>query len=121
MASALLLALALACYFGFALLALSQDRHWERAGGGRLAQLRGSDVRQAERHPKVGREHEGECGRRTLLGAAVRIVDEITRTLAEAEPEGLYADLLKGEVPDYLEPVAGPHDSVLQLYRVKPE
>ncbi len=35
MASALLLALALACYFGFALLALSQDRHWERAGGGR--------------------------------------------------------------------------------------
>ena len=35
MAPALLIALALASYFGFALLALSQDRHWERAGGGR--------------------------------------------------------------------------------------
>ena len=35
MAPALLLALALASYFGFALLALSQDRHWERAGGAR--------------------------------------------------------------------------------------
>lgn len=35
MAPALLIALALACYLGFALLALSQDRHWERAGGGR--------------------------------------------------------------------------------------
>ena len=35
MAPALLLALALASYFGFALLALSQDRHWERSGGGR--------------------------------------------------------------------------------------
>ncbi len=35
MAAALLIALALACYSGFVLLALSQDRHWERAGGGR--------------------------------------------------------------------------------------
>lgn len=35
MEHALLIALSLACYFGFALLALSQDRHWERAGGGR--------------------------------------------------------------------------------------
>lgn len=35
MASVLLIALAFTCYSGFALLALSQDRHWERAGGGR--------------------------------------------------------------------------------------
>jgi hypothetical protein len=35
MAHALLIALALVCYFGFVLLALSQDRHWERAGGSR--------------------------------------------------------------------------------------
>ncbi len=35
MEPALLLALSLACYVGFALLALSQDRHWERAGGAR--------------------------------------------------------------------------------------
>jgi hypothetical protein len=34
-AGVLLLALALASYGGFALLALSQDRHWERVGGAR--------------------------------------------------------------------------------------
>lgn len=33
MAPALLLALTLAAYLGFALLALSQHRHWQRAGG----------------------------------------------------------------------------------------
>lgn len=33
MAAGLLVALALVSYFGFALLALSQDRHWLRAGG----------------------------------------------------------------------------------------
>ena len=33
MAAALLIALTLASYLGFALLALSQDRHWRRAGG----------------------------------------------------------------------------------------
>ena len=35
MEPALLLGLSLASYVGFALLALSQDRHWERAGGAR--------------------------------------------------------------------------------------
>jgi hypothetical protein len=34
MASGLLIAMALLCYLGFALLALSQDRHWRRVGGG---------------------------------------------------------------------------------------
>lgn len=33
MAAGLLIALALFSYLGFALLALSQDRHWSRAGG----------------------------------------------------------------------------------------
>lgn len=33
MAAALLIALVLASYCGFALLALSQERHWRRAGG----------------------------------------------------------------------------------------
>ena len=33
MAAALLIALVLATYGGFALLALSQNRHWQRAGG----------------------------------------------------------------------------------------
>ena len=34
MESVLLLALVIASYSGFALLALSQDRHWQRSGGG---------------------------------------------------------------------------------------
>ncbi|WP_395709833.1 DUF3325 domain-containing protein [Reyranella sp.] len=33
MAAALMIALLVAVYCGFALLALSQDRHWQRAGG----------------------------------------------------------------------------------------
>lgn len=33
MAAALLIALVVASYCGFALLALSQERHWQRAGG----------------------------------------------------------------------------------------
>jgi len=32
---ALLVGIFVACYLGFALLALSQDRHWHHAGGGR--------------------------------------------------------------------------------------
>lgn len=34
MEATLLAALAAAIYLGFAMLALSQDRHWQRAGGG---------------------------------------------------------------------------------------
>ncbi|MDB5489481.1 MAG: hypothetical protein JWQ58_3196 [Reyranella sp.] len=40
MEPALLLSLSLASYVGFALLALSQDRHWERAGGARRCPAR---------------------------------------------------------------------------------
>jgi hypothetical protein len=40
MDAALLLALALSSYVGFALLALSQDRHWQRAGGAALCPAR---------------------------------------------------------------------------------
>ena len=47
--------------------------------------------------------------------------DTQTRDIAEAEPGGLYADLLKGRVPAYLEPVAGTQNAALQLYRVRPE
>lgn len=61
-----------------------------------------------------------------LRGAHVTLVafcadDNQTRDLAKAEPEGLYADLLKGRVPDYLEPVAGTEQAALQLFRVKPQ
>lgn len=61
-----------------------------------------------------------------LRGAGVTLLafcpgNTETLLLADAEPEGLYADLLKGEVPAYLEPVEGAGGAVLRLYRVKPE
>jgi hypothetical protein len=61
-----------------------------------------------------------------LRGAHVTLLafcpdDTQTRDLAKAEPGGLYADLLKGRVPDYLEPVAGTESASLRLYRVRPE
>lgn len=61
-----------------------------------------------------------------LRGAHVTLLafcpdDTQTRDLAKAEPGGLYADLLKGRVPDYLEPVAGTKNASLRLYRVRPE
>ena len=61
-----------------------------------------------------------------LRGAHVTLLafcadDTQTADLAKAEPEGLYADLFKGKVPDYLEPVPGTQASPLRIYRVKPE
>ncbi|CAK7258786.1 hypothetical protein [Shinella sp. YE25] len=44
-----------------------------------------------------------------------------TNLIADAEPQGLYASLLKGEVPAYLEPVEATQGAVLRLYRVRPE
>ncbi len=38
--------------------------------------------------------------------------------LSSRYPAGLYAGLARGQVPDYLEPVAGTRDAPLQLYRV---
>ena len=61
-----------------------------------------------------------------LRGAHVTLLafcpdDTQTRDLAKAEPGGLYAGLLKGDVPDYLEPVAGTQNASLRLYRVRPQ
>jgi len=61
-----------------------------------------------------------------LRGAHVTLLafcpdDTQTIDLAKAEPDGLYADLLKGTVPDYLEPIAGTETASLRLYRVRPE
>ncbi|WP_411034387.1 hypothetical protein [Shinella sp. BYT-45] len=61
-----------------------------------------------------------------LRGAHVTLLafcpdDNQTVDLAEAEPGGLYAGLLEGKVPDYLEPIAGMENASLRLYRVKPE
>ena len=61
-----------------------------------------------------------------LRGAHVTLLafcpdDTQTIDLAKAEPGGLYAGLLKGEEPDYLEPITGTEKASLRLYRVKPE
>jgi hypothetical protein len=67
--------------------------------------------------------HQAEAflrgARVTLL--AICETDTQTHNIADAEPEGLYADLLKGRVPAYLEPVAGTETAALRLYRVRPE
>jgi hypothetical protein len=61
-----------------------------------------------------------------LRGAHVTLLafcpgNEQTQAIAKAEPDGLYANLLKGQAPAYLEAVSGAHDKVLRLYRVRPE
>lgn len=61
-----------------------------------------------------------------LRGAHVTLLafcpgNEQTQAIAKAEPDGLYANLLKGQAPAYLEAVPGAHDKVLRLYRVRPE
>lgn len=43
-----------------------------------------------------------------------------THFLADRSPDGLLSQLIKGNVPDFLEPVPGTQQSKLQLYRVKP-
>ena len=86
---------------------------YHRNQGGMLTEL----------HIGLSNPHQAEA---FLRGAHVTLLafcpgNPQTRTIAEAEPQGLYATLLKGAVPAYLEPVAGPQDAVLRLYRVKPE
>jgi hypothetical protein len=60
-----------------------------------------------------------------LRGAGVTVLayclsDPQTRTVMAAAPEGLYAELAKGNVPDWLEPVPATKSAPLQLYRVLP-
>lgn len=60
-----------------------------------------------------------------LRGAGVTVLayclsDPQTRTVMAAAPEGLYAELSKGNVPDWLEPVPATQSAPLQLYRVLP-
>ncbi|MCP8896635.1 hypothetical protein KYK29_17045 [Shinella daejeonensis] len=61
-----------------------------------------------------------------LRGAGVTLValctvDSQVRDIADAEPDGLYATLLKGVVPAYLDPVGMAAGSALRLYRVRPD
>jgi hypothetical protein len=58
-----------------------------------------------------------------LRGAEVTLVafcgsDPQIGIVKSVAPEGLYAQLSKGVVPDWLEPVPGTEDELLQLYRV---
>ncbi len=58
-----------------------------------------------------------------LRGAGVTVLayclsDPQTRTVMAAAPEGLYAELSKGNVPDWLELVPATRSAPLQLYRV---
>ncbi|MDZ7601164.1 MAG: hypothetical protein U1A06_07295 [Hoeflea sp.] len=62
---------------------------------------------------------------RFLRGAGVTVLafcnsDAQVANVALAAPDGLYADLRKGTVPAWLEPVAGTETAALQLFRVKP-
>lgn len=86
---------------------------YHRNQGGMLTEL----------HIGLSNPHQAEA---FLRGAHVTLVafcadDTQTHDLAKAEPEGLYADLLKGRVPDYLEPIAGTENAALQLFRVRPQ
>jgi hypothetical protein len=60
-----------------------------------------------------------------LRGAGVTVVafcgtDPQVGSIAKVTPDGLYAQLSKGLVPAWLEPVPGTQDKPLQLFRVKP-
>ncbi|MCY0093068.1 hypothetical protein [Hoeflea ulvae] len=60
-----------------------------------------------------------------LRGAGVTLVafcdsDGQVSSVVAAAPDGLYAQLRNGEVPDWLEAVPGTETSALQLFRVKP-
>ena len=82
---------------------------YHRNQGGMLTEL----------HIGLSRPDQAEA---FLRGAGVTLLafcptDAQTQSLANAEPQGLYAGLFKGEVPDYLEPVS---EEGLKLYRVRP-
>ena len=60
-----------------------------------------------------------------LRGSGVTIVafcgtDPQVGSVTKVAPDGFYAQLGKGLVPNWLEPVAGTQDKPLQLFRVKP-
>ena len=74
-------------------------------------------------HIGLSNPHQAEA---FLRGAHVTLLafcstEAETRNIAEAEPLGLYAELEKGKVPAYLEPVAGTENAALRLYRLRPE
>ena len=76
----------------------------------------------AELHAGMAPPVEAEA---ILRQAGVTLVafcksDPQVGNVSRAAPDGLYADLGTGKVPDFLEPVAGTMDKPLQIFRLKP-
>ena len=67
--------------------ALERRQLGER-GGRRLLRVGGVDVGKAEGAAEVGGQRQGQGGRRPLLRAAVRILDEVARAFAQADQRG---------------------------------
>ena len=75
-----------------------------------------------EMHIGMAEPHEAEA---FLKGAGVMALafcpdDLQTRELARLKPDGLYAQLGKGNVPPYLEPLAKVADTGVQFFRYRP-
>jgi len=71
----------------------------------------------------IGFANPGDA-RRFLQAAGATLlvycrIDPQTEAFAKLKPEGLYAELAKGHVPDYLEPLPHADDRNIQFFRVK--
>jgi hypothetical protein len=75
-----------------------------------------------EMHIGLAQPQEAEA---FLRGAGVNVLafcagNPQTRELAKIKPDGLYAQLEKGNVPAYLQPIAKPQDAPVQFFRYVP-
>ncbi len=75
-----------------------------------------------EMHIGLAQPQEAEA---FLRGAGVNVLafcagNPQTRELAKIKPDGLYAQLEKGNVPAYLQPIAKPQDALVQFFRYVP-
>lgn len=83
---------------------------YHRDGAGMLAEM------------NIGFANPGDA--RSLLqtaGATLLVycrIDPQTELFAKLKPEGLYAELAKGNIPDYLEPLPHTDDKNIQFFRV---
>lgn len=101
---------------GVPILRFTQNRvlaaPYHRDQGGMLTQL----------HIGLAKPQEAEA---FLKGAGVTALafcpkDLQTRELAKLKPDGLYAELGKGNIPPYLEPLAKVPDTGVQFFRYRP-
>lgn len=73
----------------------------------------------------IGLAQPGEA-KAFMRGAGVTALafcktDPQTDGLVRRKPDGLYANLARGQVPDYLQPLGQPSKSGFRLYRVLPD